>query len=57
VLRFIAQGFSNKEIAGKLQVSPKTTETYKARAAEKLHLRPRADIVRYTASQGWIEPF
>jgi DNA-binding NarL/FixJ family response regulator len=55
VLRLTAQGFSNKEIAGRLDVSVKTVETYKARAAEKLGLRTRADIVRYGASHGWLE--
>jgi DNA-binding NarL/FixJ family response regulator len=54
VLRLTAQGFSNKEIAGQLDVSVKTVETYKARGAEKLGLRTRADIVRYGASQGWL---
>ena len=55
VLRLTAQGFSNKEIAGQLDVSVKTVETYKARGAEKLGLRTRADIVRYGASQGWLD--
>lgn len=55
VLRFTAQGFGNKEIAGRLDVSIKTVETYKARAAEKLGLRSRAAIVRYGAAQGWLE--
>jgi len=55
VLRFTAQGFSNKEIAARLDLSPKTVETYKARAAEKLGLRTRADIVRHGASQGWLD--
>lgn len=55
VLRLIAQGFSNKEIAGRLSVSVKTAETHKARAAEKLGLRSRADIVRYGASHGWLD--
>ncbi len=54
VLRFTAQGFGNKEIAGRLDVSVKTVETYKARAAEKLGLRSRAAIVRYGASRGWL---
>jgi DNA-binding NarL/FixJ family response regulator len=49
-----AQGFSNKEIAGKLNVSVKSVETYKARATDKLGLRNRAAIVRYGASQGWL---
>jgi len=55
VLRFTAQGFGNKEIAGRLDVSVKTVETYKARAAEKLGLRSRAAIVRYGARQGWLD--
>jgi DNA-binding NarL/FixJ family response regulator len=55
VLRFTAQGFGNKEIAGRLDVSVKTVETYKARAAEKLGLRSRAAIVRYGAAQGWLD--
>jgi DNA-binding NarL/FixJ family response regulator len=54
VLRFIAQGFSNKEIAGRLDVSVKTIETHKSRAVEKLGLSTRADIVRYGVSQGWL---
>ena len=55
VLRFTAQGFGNKEIAGRLDVSVKTVETYKARAAEKLGLHSRAAIVRYGAAQGWLD--
>jgi DNA-binding NarL/FixJ family response regulator len=55
VLRLTAQGFSNKEIAARLDVSVKTVETYKARAAEKLSLRTRADIVRYGVAHGWLD--
>jgi DNA-binding NarL/FixJ family response regulator len=54
VLRLVAQGFSNKQIAGQLEVSVKSVETYKARAAEKKGLRSRADIVRYGIRQGWL---
>lgn len=54
VLRLVAHGFSNKEIANKLDVSVKTIETYKARASEKLGLRTRAEIVRYGAAHGWL---
>ena len=54
-LRFIARGFSNKEIARRLDVSVKSVETYKARAAEKLGLRTRAEIIRYAASHGWLD--
>ena len=33
----------------------KSVETYKARAAEKLGLRTRAEIIRYAASHGWLD--
>ena len=54
VLQLVAQGFSNKQIAGQLEVSVKSVETYKARAAEKKGLHSRADIVRYGIKQGWL---
>ncbi len=55
VLKFSARGLTNKEIAARLDLSSKTVETYKARASEKLHLKTRAEIVRFAAVQGWLE--
>src|SRR5207244_1603694 len=49
VIRLIALGYSNKEIAAQLKLSVKTVETYKTRSMEKLHVRSRVDIVRYAA--------
>ena len=54
VLRAVALGFTNKEISGRLDVSVKSVETYRARAAEKLGLRTRADIVRFASAHGWF---
>ena len=54
VLRRIARGFSNKEVAAELGLSVKTVETYKARVSEKLGLRSRVDIVQYAAEHGWL---
>ena len=54
VLRLIARGYANKEIAAQLDVSVKTIETFKARAMEKLGLRSRVDIVRHAVAQGWL---
>lgn len=54
VLRSIAEGYSLKEIAGTLEISVKTVETYKARAMEKLGLRSRVDIVHLAREQGWL---
>jgi len=55
VLRRAAQGWTNRETADALSLSIKTVETYKARAAEKLGLKTRAEIVRYAKAQGWFE--
>jgi two-component system, NarL family, response regulator NreC len=54
VLRSIAWGRSNKEIAAELGLSIKTVESYKAVALEKLQLRNRSDIVRYAVTRGWL---
>ena len=54
VLIQLAWGYSNKEIAAKLNISVKTVETYKVRIGEKLGLRSRSDIVQYAMRQGWM---
>lgn len=54
VLRLIASGYSNKEIAQQLDLSVKTVEAHKANAMRKLDLNSRIDIVRYAILQGWL---
>jgi DNA-binding NarL/FixJ family response regulator len=54
VLKLIALGFTNKEIAHQLGVGVKSVETYKARGTEKLGLKTRSALVRYAARQGWL---
>ena len=54
VLRLIASGYSNKEIAAKLSLSVKTIEAHKANAMRKLGLKGRIDIVKYALLQGWL---
>jgi len=55
VLKMAALGFTNKEIASRLDVGVKSVETYKARGLEKLGLKTRAELVRYASTQGWLE--
>ena len=55
VLRMIAWGHSNKEIASHLNLSVKTIEAHKANAMQKLNMRGRIDIVRYAVLRGWLE--
>jgi DNA-binding NarL/FixJ family response regulator len=54
VIRLIAQGHTSKEMAQALSLSPRTLETYKARAMSKLNLRTRADLIRYALRSGWL---
>ena len=54
VLRLIAWGNTNKEIAARLDLSVKTVEAHKANGMRKLGMRGRIDIVRYAILQGWL---
>jgi DNA-binding NarL/FixJ family response regulator len=54
VLKFVARGLTNKEIAARLDVSPKSVETYRARGAAKIGVKSRSDIVRYASLRGWL---
>ena len=55
VLRMMAIGHSNKEIAEALGISIKTVEVHKANAMRKLRLRGRIDVVRYAILHGWLQ--
>jgi DNA-binding NarL/FixJ family response regulator len=54
VLRMMALGQSNKEIAAELKISVKTVEVHKANAMRKLGMRGRADVVRFGILHGWL---
>jgi DNA-binding NarL/FixJ family response regulator len=55
VLRLIALGYSNKEIAGRLDLSVKTVEVHKANAMRRLGMTSRIDIVKFAILQGWLQ--
>ncbi|MDH7570383.1 MAG: response regulator transcription factor [Armatimonadota bacterium] len=55
VLKLIAQGYTNKEIADMIFLSVKTVETHKAHIMEKLELRSRAELVRYALDNGLLK--
>lgn len=55
VLKKVAWGYSNKEIAAHLDISVKTVEAHKANAMKKLELRSRIDVVRFALIQGWLK--
>jgi len=54
ILRLIASGHSNKEIAVQLDISVKTVEAHKANSMRKIGLRSRIDIVNFALLQGWL---
>ena len=55
VLRLIALGHSNKEIAARLALSVKTVEAHKSNAMRKLGLAGRTDVVSYAIFRGWMQ--
>jgi two-component system response regulator NreC len=55
VLRLIALGYTNQQIADRLSLSVKTVETYRARIADKLGLRTRAELVKYALQHGLLD--
>lgn len=55
VLKLIAFGYSNKEIATRLDLSVKTIEAHKANAMRKLGIASRIDIVKYAILQNWLQ--
>jgi two-component system, NarL family, response regulator NreC len=55
VLRLLALGHTNQEIATMLYISVRTAETHRAHIMQKLRLETRAELVRYAIDQGLLE--
>jgi two-component system response regulator NreC len=54
VLRLVAWGYTNKEVATYLRISVKTVETHKANIMQKLDLKSRVEMVQYALRRGWL---
>jgi DNA-binding NarL/FixJ family response regulator len=54
VLRLVAEGLSNKEIATTLDISVKTAMSHRERVMEKLDLHSRTDLIRFAIKRGVI---
>jgi two-component system response regulator NreC len=54
VLRLLALGHTNQEIAGQLYISVRTAESHRAHIMQKLRLSTRAELVRYALSAGLL---
>ena len=55
VLRLLALGHTNQEIAKQLFISVRTAETHRAHIMQKLRLSSRAELVRYALERGLME--
>ena len=55
VLRLLALGHTNQEIAKQLYISVRTSETHRAHIMQKLRLSSRSELVRYALAQGLLE--
>jgi two-component system, NarL family, response regulator NreC len=55
ILRLLALGHTNQEIAGELYLSVRTVETHRAHIMQKLRISTRAELVRYALDQGMLE--
>ena len=55
VLKHLAYGFTNAQIARRLSVSVKSVEIYRARMMEKLQLKDRTDLVRFALVTGILD--
>ena len=55
VLRLLALGHTNQEIAKQLFISVRTAETHRAHMMQKLRLSSRAELVRYALERGLLE--
>ncbi|HEX2587880.1 MAG TPA: response regulator transcription factor, partial [Gaiellales bacterium] len=55
VLRLLALGHTNQEIAKVLYISVRTAETHRAHIMQKLRLRSRAELVSYALENGMLD--
>lgn len=54
VLRLVARGYTNNQIADSLSISPRTVEGHRANLMAKLNLRRRVELVEYAEQHGLL---
>jgi len=55
ILKLIAEGVTNKKMAGQLAISVKTVETYRSRILQKLGMHSTAELIKYAIKTGLIK--
>ena len=55
ILKLVAEGYTNNQIAEQLIISPKTVDTHRTHVMDKLNLHSRAELVKYAMRRGLLE--
>ncbi|HEX4202654.1 MAG TPA: response regulator transcription factor [Ktedonobacteraceae bacterium] len=55
ILKLVAEGHTNNQIAEQLVISPKTVDTHRTHIMDKLNLHSRAELVKYAMRRGLLE--
>ncbi len=55
ILKLVAEGMTNAQIAERLTISPKTVDTHRTHVMDKLNLHTRAELVKYAMRRGLID--
>src|SRR5579863_9285338 len=55
ILKLVAEGHTNNQIAERLFISPKTVDTHRTHIMDKLNLHSRAELVKYAMRRGLLE--
>ncbi len=55
ILKLVAEGYTNNQIAERLVISPKTVDTHRTHVMDKLNLHSRAELVKYAMRRGLLE--
>jgi two-component system, NarL family, response regulator NreC len=55
ILKLVAEGYTNNQIAERLVISPKTVDTHRTHIMDKLNLHSRAELVKYAMRRGLLE--
>ena len=57
ILKLVAEGYTNNQIAERLVISPKTVDTHRTHIMDKLNLHSRAELVKYAMRRGLLENY
>ncbi len=55
ILKLVAEGYTNNQIAERLVISPKTVDTHRTHVMDKLNLHSRSELVKYAMRRGILE--